>query len=134
MTNLQELITKLEKATEPDRELDAIIAIASGIKHRSRHTTSGINKGREWLVDSHAGVETWKHHPPAYTSSLDAALTLVPEGAVWSVQTDYELPGRAHINHLIPIADERLRPPSNFNVDGATPAIALCIAALKARQ
>jgi hypothetical protein len=101
---MNELIARLEKAAYPDHEIDVAIHSALGVPTRQ------------------------------FTASIDAALTLVPEGCVWTVMTDYELPGRAHINYSIPIADERLRPPANFNADAATPAIALCIAALKARN
>jgi hypothetical protein len=52
---------------------------------------------------------------PAYTASIDAALTLVPEGA------GFALMGRA-----AKVGRETSK--------GATTAIALCIAALKARK
>ena len=83
-----ELITlaaRVEAATGPDRELDADISAAIGTPVRSRRTAGGKNKGREWFVDSHGGVETWSHHPVDYTASIDAALSLLPEGRGWSI-------------------------------------------------
>lgn len=71
-----ELIAALEKLTGPSREMDARIAAVAGIASRSRRDGRGKSKGREWLMDSHGGVETWSHHPPPFTSSIDIALTL----------------------------------------------------------
>jgi len=68
--------------------------------------------------------------PPPYTASIDAALTLVPEGLRWRVSG-------------VPAADKAfascatgsIMDPATKEWDGihATPAIALCTAALKAR-
>ena len=128
---MTDLIDRLEEATEGSRDLDEQIALASGIRHRSRRDGRGRSKGREWFVDSHGGVETWANHAPYYTTSLDAALTLVPEGLGWQVwgepkATKYG--GEASIEH----------PTDGWHfcteANGRTPALALCIAALKARQ
>lgn len=75
--NRADLIDRLEKLTGPDREVDAEIALHFGARHRSRRTGSGVNKGREWFVDSIGGVEEWSRHPPASTASIDAAVALV---------------------------------------------------------
>ena len=122
---MQELISKLEAASGGSKELDAEIADAVGVASRSRRTASGKSKGREWFVDSHGGVQTWAQDPPPYTTSLDAALTLVPEG--WT--------------GIIPVSggDDAWLWQSGggagrgVRVSGTTPALALTIAALKAR-
>ena len=92
-----DLIAALEKAEGPSRELDA---------------------------------EIRKHVPgdylPAFTASLDAALTLVPDRRAWEIKSTYWS------------ADKRpaacvVRPDGVRRYGlGATPAIALCIAALRA--
>lgn len=74
--NRADLIDRLEKLTGPCREVDAEIALHFGARHRSRRTGSGVNKGREWFVDSIGGVEGWSRHPPARTASIDAAVAL----------------------------------------------------------
>ncbi len=56
----QELIAVLEKATGPSREVDAQIAIAVGIRYRTRKTGGGVSKGREWFEDGHGGVRRWR--------------------------------------------------------------------------
>ncbi len=60
---------------------------------------------------------------PAYTTSLDAALTLVPEGCEWEVYG-----GDKQAVAVIYVSGPKY-------VDGRapTPALAMCIAALKAR-
>lgn len=58
--------------------------------------------------------------PPAYTGSFDAALTLVPRGVWWRCSCDIDLTPTAVVGG------------SQYAEVGATPAIALCIAALKA--
>jgi hypothetical protein len=59
--------------------------------------------------------------PPAYTASTDAALTLVPPGVEWQISTaDLVAPEfHAYVRNEL------------YAGFGATPAIALCIAALR---
>ena len=68
------LLAKLEAATGPSRELDAKIALAVGWRERN-----GMF-GREWISPAGRMAEL-----PPYTRSLDAAMTLVPEGCYWHV-------------------------------------------------
>jgi hypothetical protein len=56
-----------------------------------------------------------------YTASIDAALTLVPDATAWAAGEDEDGTGCADI------------PRHRILVHAATPAIALCIAALRAR-
>lgn len=67
--------------------------------------------------------------PPApYSASLDAAETLVPEGWDWSAGTGgCGSGGHAYLVRHAPIGRE-------IEADGATPALALCAAALRARE
>ena len=112
------LIERLHKATGPDRTIDFDIAYA-------------IN----WRYDMEPDC-TWREYAdkfprlarkdnfPRYTESLDAAWSLMPEGAVGFIGNDFELPGNAHINNTF----------RNFSGHGANPAIAFCIAAFGARK
>lgn len=101
------LIARLEAATEGSTELSATI-------------------GRD--VMGHV-----PHDPVVpYTTSLDAALTLVPDSAEWSVERRLSkgmLPAYASI-WAIGARDIDF----HANGSGKTPAIALCIAALRARE
>ena len=100
------LIERLEKAEGPDRELDYMV-------HRATHELYGA----------------YGPHP-RYTASLDAAMMLVPADALWSVCDMEEGP----FAQVIPPASGGTFGGTKISGYGApTPAIALCIAALRAR-
>jgi hypothetical protein len=107
----------------PSQEVDAEIAALIGIESRSRRDRNGRSKGREWLEDRHGGVETWGRQPPAYTASLDAAMTLVPEECDFGV-------GSFDDSVKLPWAWVRT---DETEGHAATPALALTAAALLAR-
>lgn len=126
---MNDLIAKLEAASEGNRELDLDIAIILGdfvVKNDDEYENA--------LFDKHGmgyGTEgQWKHFEdqlPHYTTSLDAALTLVPEGWEWQIFSDDQ-------------ASVFKRPDSGGGYseiyDGENPvfpALALAIAALKTR-
>lgn len=138
-----ELIKRLEAATGPHPDLDAGIAVSVGVKHRSRRDSRGRSKGREWLDDSHGGVETWLPHPPRYTSSLDAAYALLPTNHEWhglerNVQWDdpevFSGPEREYGVQIYGMTEAGY-PDVKRDFHGAHDLlpIALCIAALRAR-
>jgi hypothetical protein len=126
-----DLIARLEAATGPDRELDARIWCAVFAPEGAYVERSRFNG--EWCIYHGKSVRSgeprlWEaknSRVRPVTESLDAALTLVPVGG-WRWHVDYR-PG-AQCWH-------GLSSPFNDECDslGATPAIALCIAALKAR-
>ena len=122
------LPARVEAATGPDRRLDAETAAHAGL----RTLTPEERRGRlavGWdvnvLVDDQRGIVKL----PAYTASLDAALTLVPEGfirrnsqcrfGVWLVEL-----WCGDVSFNSPVTAEGLHP---------IEALALCIAALKVR-
>jgi hypothetical protein len=112
MTGLDELIARLEKATGPDARLDTDIMIALG----------------QWTEREWWSFDYQKHTPANLTSSLDAAIDLMekvlPDAQVLIgfKQTEETLPWARSICRHAPDAT------------GRTPAIALCIAILKALQ
>lgn len=127
------LVARLEKATGPDRELDREIlfatfpkertAIFDGVKHIS--TTTAAN-GDFWFLSL-----ADRHDVPDYTASIDAALTLVPAGMGAAFDTrPHTNQDRSDVPAVAWVSEYRDEPciPSI----AATPALALCIAALKA--
>ena len=132
MSALLELAAACEAATGPDRELDIAIAEAIGIVPASyeRAVCHGKPMMYYWSVsDSHAPHII----PDKFTASLDAAVSLMPEG--WRVaslfQRNCRLPNwiwKAELWH--PEADQNVRGIAR-NADLA--ALALCAAALRAR-
>jgi hypothetical protein len=123
-TMLADLIARLEAATGPDRDLDlGILNALYGNDWR------WVDDEREWVTTDEYGVGA-PGNPVCsllpYTASLDAAMTLVPEGTAVVI-------GWGQTPDTRPWA--RLAKPWNgADATGATPAIALCIAALKARS
>lgn len=115
---VNDLIARLEKATHGDYFLDAALAKLLGWTYEWQH--------RKPLWRSPDGA-THKL-PPDFTGSIDAALTLVPEGYASAVGTMAfkDCSKKPWATYWTPQG----APHSN---EGDTPAIALCIAALKAR-
>lgn len=114
---MDNLIAKLEGAAEGSRELDALIAVllCGGDLDAA--------PGRYWKP----GVRGWSI-ADRYTTSLDAALTLVPEGWVPSLVIYHDC-------STVGLADDRVNPVRlpDVEVTAPTPALALVSAALKAR-
>jgi hypothetical protein len=112
----------------PERELDVAIARALDWKPLYRDDYS-----KWWppaaVEDSRARKRSILHHPtqplPAFTASLDAAVTLVPEGWDFCISKGW---AEEAIVSLAPagMATEVI-------ASAATPALALCAAALRAR-
>jgi hypothetical protein len=137
--DLLALADRCEKATGPVRALDVEILVA--IDWREPEWEEGERTAREmaerhglpWLVSR--AVEgynsTWRHLP-RLTASIDAAMTLVPEG--WVLQ-----PGLSEYNQrswYCGLRSERGaggRFHTASKAPCATPALALCAAALRAR-
>lgn len=130
MTDLKTLAERVEGLTGPCRETDAEIAIAVGRNVRDELFYQG-----DWYDRfADAGAYETLHR---YTASLDAVLALIGEklpGASWSCgfvhpdQSDTDDPpgawGRVCTDHY-GHEDEHIR-------SGATPALALLAAALRA--
>lgn len=128
---MNELIERLEKATGPDRELDAA---AESERRRQQAYACGLNdKTRAyWVPDRLGYVESQGTRYPAkpFTASIDAALTLVPEGCFWRVGHDGEGADPSQFR-----ADILHAPGSGLHKATApTPALAICIAALRAHS
>lgn len=147
---MRELIERLEKATGPDRELDCEIAVALSFWPKygpSEDEYAYVVKGTTW-VEVRAGVRGKRKRPgaraiwythdtygassclPRFTASIDAAVALaerVLSDAGWSVamnRIDRRYVGRIWSGEI----DD-----GKANA-GATPAIALCIAILRAAE
>jgi len=123
---MDELIAALERAEGPDRALDkAIFALAYPDKVPAKVVTSGYgwredNSG--WWLETGEDARSPRQtiYPPRFTASIDAALTLAPEGFDWEI---------ARTNGGLTI---HAKCGSHDMAFGNTPAIALCIASLKA--
>jgi len=114
---MKDLIEQLERASVPDRELDAQIQKAVGVTTIPLYRLGPpLNGHPEWV----GGPSSNARWLPFYTHSIDAALTLVPEGKTWDLCFD---------DYLIACVGRG----TNTGKHNTSPAIAICIAALKAR-
>jgi len=121
--DLRALAERCERAQGPDRELDAEIAEARGAVPAGAFRMYGFPEKAVWGLDAY---NTWK--APAYTASLDDALTLVPEG--WHVGLWVDPDGTARVRMG---NGERVIYAGSPQANCATPALALCAASLRAR-
>ena len=131
-----ELIARLEAATGPCRELDAAIMAVFYVRDKR---DIGVREG--WQDEDYDNClpvksEVWvdrstdkwvSTHAFKFTASIDAALTLVPEGYFPVIDFVFN---RAWIR----TADGKDHPNiAQCNKPQATPALAICIAALRAQ-
>lgn len=115
---IPEIITALCKATKPSRDLDAEIALCVGAIPPD-YTRRG-DFATWW--DDHTGFY-WES--PFYTDSIDVALTLVPK--VW----DWVVDSACYSSCWKPVGKSLIECDIEVEGYGATPAISLCITALK---
>jgi hypothetical protein len=142
-TQSQDIIERLERASGPDREIDLTIHLAvcpDGDIAQLMQYRRGLDgkEGMAWDIYYNGCIVFEKYNDsgqciynggvplPHYTDSIDAALTLVPANHDWSLHADN---GEA-IAGCMPSSEDGC---DIADCPGATPAIALCIAALKAR-
>lgn len=114
MTSLPALLARLSEATKGSPELDSAIG----------------------YYLSHADYRWWcdRAGPSDFTRSLDAALTLVPEGWEWLTRGNAR-PFANVMTGAQPVVGEGFtQPDDSYTAYAATAALALCIAALRARS
>lgn len=124
---VNDLIARLEAATEGCAELDADIWRFVKPKDYERFYWAGRMLSPENSPEErehNLGRDRAVKAAPSYTTSLDAAFTLVPEGIYVKFQID-----RRHNKAWAWVEMDDVEA-----IACATPAIALCIAALKARR
>ena len=163
MTTLEKLIERLEKATGPDREIDAEIMFelyATPVGKEDDGGPSGYlwpkddpswsfgirfpGKDRAWFADKRKGRPTLLIERdgalvlmndlriPLLTTSLDAAMSLVPEGHFWFLSAGRMTQGEPLYAAEIfaPIVGQHVVVGEAEHE--ASAALALCLASLKA--
>jgi len=128
MADLAALIERLENLEAPDRALDAEIACeirypdlrpAHPDDHQEHQRGYPPSPGDIWCPTGFLMA-------PAYTSSMDDAASLIPPDHDWSLFSD----NGENLAGCMPASEQGC---DLSNCRGATPAIALSIAAIKAR-
>ena len=131
----EELIAALEEATEGSRQLDVDIFRFIGLTEvQERHC-------RQWCrMDGRRTDLTREHYliawAPDFTTSLDAALSRVPKG--WHLSSLHQRdPSVTHDVNSAKLSPDNTNDKGwehgTITEQGASLALALCIAALKAR-
>ena len=127
---LAALVARCEAATEADRQLDADISVTiyGGEIVWKQSVTGEAWPHRRYASKAHIGGFGRAPVEPV-TASLDAAVTLVPEGWRWEVHWQSESRSAALVQPFGQVHWATLRQAS-----ADTPALALCAAALRARM
>lgn len=122
MADLLLLAEDCERVPEPERSLDGDIAIAIGWTFQKM-------KGDRQPYYRRPGDTEWfmRSELPKYTSSIDAALTVIPEG--WFFSGLDQQPPAVRVWTEGNIA---YHSPGLDGLHAATPALAICAAALRA--
>ncbi|WP_376960134.1 hypothetical protein ABNQ39_20700 [Azospirillum sp. A26] len=116
--DLTSLISRLEAAEGPSRELDRIIGSAMG--YPPQPIDGGVDANIAWM----GGL-------PHFTASIDQALTLVPEG--WIVDMGHDAAGSVGALKVIGGSAEVSDGDVTLQGQGRSIPLALCISSLKAR-
>jgi hypothetical protein len=125
-----DLIERLEKAEGPSRDLDAEIADSVKFWPPRFDRVDYGGKDRRWHDDRHGHSQSID--APAYTASLDSAMTLVPDG--WWCEAHIRPDAPGVVLWQFPLPCQRVPAERPYQIAGRTAPLALCIAALKARQ
>jgi hypothetical protein len=127
---LNELADRCEQATAPDRELDAAIARAIGFGCVAQDHQA---PGDHWTAWKGKQFRSGPWEPlKLYTASLDAAMTLVPEGHRL-VRLAEEEGVTERPWHIRLVEREGRFGRLGYLGDANTPALAICAATLRAR-
>jgi hypothetical protein len=135
---LLELAERCERAAGPDRELDG--AIDRLLNKRPKTGDYDANENCLWRVDGYSGLCTRSDGfarnsfcARDYTASLDAAMTLVPEGAGILLDRYWLREGEAWSAKVSTGGVPENRARQFYAQDAKSGSLALCAAALKAR-
>ena len=126
------LSTRIEQASSGSRELDAEI-------HEAVTSFPARRAGPGWADENALVVPVFPGWDilPAYTTSLDAAMKLVPEGMAWSIGWGQILPKQAMAAAVIGHNAKFVGYDANYDVvaraEAETPALALAAAAMRVR-
>jgi len=126
---LEALAVRCEALAGPDREVDVCVfrAIGAPVPFQFANLMVALTYDEaERCYTVPVGDMRCRYEPPAYTASLDDAMSLVPDGCDWL---------RKDFGTMTIVREGKLEKDWARHTDGkgATPALALCSAALRAR-
>lgn len=127
-SELLKLAERVEALRWPDREVDAEIAAAIHTDIDGIEFEAFVEKDGKVTIYFAGGKVKQVHRAPAYTASLDAAMTLV-ERPAWVRIDEWPDEFNATSASVQPIRDPQV---GSHCAKAASPAPALCAAALRA--
>lgn len=134
MTDLFSLAERVAASLIPDKELDRQIMLAIGFAYQERDIGCRYDDGSvalDWVYVDPKTDKWVSTHPRPFTSSIDAAITLVPGDWFWKVGYSTLHDGWANVYRTHP--DHADRDDAHFS-EASSPALALVAACLKARS
>lgn len=133
MTKFSALIERLQAAPGPDRAIDADIFRAIGLTEaQERHCKDWCRMDGRTDLTTDRYIAAWA---PAFTRSVDDALTLLPPGLWWLLGAGKARPDEPLYGAQIRDPGRALEDPPIAEAEHPTsPAIALSIAALRSRE
>lgn len=119
--------------------LESLLAEATGPSRELDHRCFAVLYGWDYPLLGASAQEYESIGSPSYSASIDAALTLVPEDSFWRVGNDGEGVDpalyRADVGYATWPNGKDAMPHLGFERRvAATPALALCLAAIRARR
>ena len=122
------LIERLEKAEGADSLLDQEIAKSFGWTYPHKDRVGNV------VWKTHTGALHYSSHPPTYTHSIDAALSLVERALPRCSIEIHGFPGRGKWNCDLNLLDGKflINEDAEIYTSHKSPAIAILIALLKA--
>ncbi len=118
MTDLISLAERCEQAKGPDRDIDCWIENTLGLAKFERDPRVGFGDADYNRIE-----------PKPFTASLDAAMSLVPKGLRWCVDTCGGDKVYSFVEDIYDFSAET----DCHKANALSPALALCAAALRAR-
>ena len=130
MMDLLKLAERVEALDGPCRETDLKVFHAIGapvpFQFANKVVALAFDETRNAYFAPVGDMQV-RYEPPAYTASLDAAMTLVPEGWTWTLVDHCD-------GSVAGLVDDRVHPVrlDSVEVEAVTPALALTAAAIRA--
>lgn len=130
-----DLIVEFGKLRKADWKFDAKIHLnlfctPTPKGYKSPLFSEVVDRNRyPWLLPDGTPTNADMVSAPPYTASIDAASKLVPEGLAWKLHVTTQ----GALAHILPDNEYYVGPALAF-CEGKTGALALCLAALRARE
>lgn len=124
-------LARLQKATGPDQELDRLITLLAGWREATPEEKDQNGVGGYYRED---GSGRWLSDAFPWTGNVETALMLIPDSwTAWGVRSRRRKTAFvAYLSRLVDDDSDFPHGEEEITGHGSTPAIAICVVALKA--